>query len=38
MVTALSYAFSTDLRTEFRDLNFPISDTIYAELMGLMNP
>jgi hypothetical protein len=32
MVTALSYGFSTDLRQEFRDLNFPISDQIYEEL------
>jgi len=35
MVTALSYAFSKDLRTEFRDLNFPISDDIYTELISL---
>jgi hypothetical protein len=33
MVTALSYAFSTDLRDEFRLLNFPISDQIYTELI-----
>lgn len=33
MVTALSYAFSTDLRGEFRNLNFPISDETYSELM-----
>jgi hypothetical protein len=32
MVAALSYAFSTDLREEFRDLNFPVSDQIYEEL------
>jgi len=32
MVTALSYAFSTDLRTEFRNLNFPIDDDIYEAL------
>jgi len=32
MVTALSYAFSTDLRSEFRDLNFPVDDQIYEEL------
>jgi hypothetical protein len=36
MVTALSYAFSTDLRAEFRDLNFPISDGTYEELMGMV--
>jgi hypothetical protein len=34
MVTALSYAFSTDLRSEFRNLNFPISDQTYDELYG----
>lgn len=38
MVTALSYAFSIDLRTEFRDLNFPISDEVYKELYSLVNP
>lgn len=38
MVAALSYAFSTDLRAEFRDLNFPISDAIYTELIGVMTP
>jgi hypothetical protein len=32
MVTALSYAFSTDLRAEFRNLNFPVSDQTYNEL------
>jgi len=32
MVTALSYAFSSDLRQEFRNLNFPVDDQIYAEL------
>lgn len=36
MITALSYAFSTDLRIEFRDLNFPISDETYEELMGML--
>ena len=36
MVTPLSYAFSADLRTEFRDLNFPISDETYEELMGML--
>jgi hypothetical protein len=38
MVAAMSYAFSTDLRAEFRDLNFPISDAIYDELIGVMAP
>lgn len=32
MVAALSYAFETDLRPEFRALNFPISDPVYDEL------
>jgi hypothetical protein len=32
MVSAISYAFSIDLRDEFRDLNFPISDEIFDEL------
>ena len=30
MVSALSYAFSTDLRAEFRELRFPINDRTYA--------
>lgn len=34
MATALSYAFSEDLRQEFRDLNFPICDSTYQELMN----
>jgi hypothetical protein len=38
MVAALSYAFSTDLRAEFRGLNFPISDVVYDELLNTMNP
>ena len=32
MVKALSEAFQTDLREEFRDLNFPVSDQIYNAL------
>ena len=32
MVTALSYAFSEDLRSEFRALNFPIDDAVYSQL------
>lgn len=32
MVTALSYAFSGDLRSEFRSLNFPIDDDIFQQL------
>ncbi|MBU0596361.1 T9SS type A sorting domain-containing protein, partial [Candidatus Bipolaricaulota bacterium] len=36
MVTAQSFAFETDLRDEFRDLNFPISDSTYEELLAMM--
>jgi hypothetical protein len=35
MTTAISYAFDTDLRTEFRDLNFPIKDSLYNALMAM---
>jgi hypothetical protein len=35
MVTALSYAFNKDLRSEFKSLNFPIDDQIYSELYSL---
>ncbi|MBI5838398.1 MAG: T9SS type A sorting domain-containing protein [Candidatus Eisenbacteria bacterium] len=34
MVAAQSFAFGTDLRDEFRGLNFPVSDATYEELMG----
>jgi len=34
MTAALSYAFQSDMRGEFRSLNFPISDRIYNELYG----
>ena len=34
MVTALDFAFIEDLRMEFRELNFPISDKIYNQLLG----
>jgi hypothetical protein len=36
MVTAISYAFSEDLRDEFRGLNFPVDDAIYAQLMAFV--
>jgi len=36
MVTALSYAFDQDLRMEFRNLNFPISDTTYQLLLRMV--
>ena len=32
LVTALSYAFQSDLRSEFRALRFPISDAVYDRL------
>jgi hypothetical protein len=35
-VAALSYAFQTDLRGEFRALNFPVSDTTYTNLSTQM--
>ena len=35
MVTALSYAFSEDLRAEFEALNFPIDDATYEALYQL---
>jgi len=31
MVAAISYAFCTDLRQEFRGLNFPVDDAVYVE-------
>jgi hypothetical protein len=33
MICALSAAFKKDLRDEFRDLKFPISDAVYKELL-----
>ena len=38
LVTALSYAFQSDLRSEFRSLQFPISDATYDQLMSLATP
>jgi hypothetical protein len=32
MTTAVSFGFTKDLRSDFRNLNFPISDQIYNEL------
>ena len=32
-VAALSHAFDADLRQEFRDLNFPVNDSTYQQLM-----
>ena len=34
MVSALSYGFDTDLRQEFEDLNFPIDDAMYGDLIA----
>ena len=34
LVAALSYAFDTDLRAGFRQINFPVSDAVYQELMA----
>ena len=38
MVAGESYAFAMDLRQEFRDLNFPVDDDTYLELMGRVLP
>ena len=35
MVSAVSYAFDDDFRQEFRDLNFPVSDSTYNLLHNL---
>ena len=34
MVAAMAYAFDQDLRQEFRELNFPVSDEIYDQLFN----
>ena len=36
MTAALSYGFDQDLRTEFKDLNFPIDDEEYTDLIDSM--
>jgi hypothetical protein len=33
MVAAVSYAFAADLRAEFRDLGFPVDDTLFLALL-----
>jgi hypothetical protein len=38
MVTAVSYAFSTDLRSEFSALNFPLDSDTYDDLMFAVSP
>jgi hypothetical protein len=38
MVSALSYAFQSDLRQEFRDLNFPVDDNIFSRLNERVAP
>lgn len=35
LVTALSHAFQSDLRADFRALGFPVSDAVYDQLMHL---
>jgi len=37
MVAALSYAFSEDLRKEFKNLNFPINDKEFDNLLDISN-
>ena len=37
MATAISHAFAADKREEFRDLNFPISDQIYEDLLARLS-
>jgi hypothetical protein len=37
MVAALSYAFSADLRGEFKALNFPIDDAVYEDMLYAAN-
>ncbi|MEZ0396883.1 MAG: hypothetical protein ABWK53_10715 [Anaerolineales bacterium] len=36
MVAAMSYGFQTDLRDEFRNLNFPIDDDYYTSILETM--
>lgn len=36
MITAMSYGFNQDLRSEFISLNFPIDDVMYEELLNRM--
>jgi hypothetical protein len=36
MVTALSYAFSQDLRSEFENLNFPIDNDTFEQLYEMV--
>jgi len=36
LVAALSHAFSTDLRVEFRELGFPVDDAVYQQLLGMV--
>ena len=38
MVSAVSYAFQSDLRQEFLDLDFPINDAIYIQLNDSVAP
>jgi hypothetical protein len=36
LVAAMSYGFALDLREEFRNLNFPIDDATFNELLGML--
>jgi len=38
MVAAISYGLEKDLREEFRDLGFPISDSTYTSLLDRITP
>lgn len=37
MVAALSYAFSADLRGEFKALNFPVDDAVFEDMLFAAN-
>ncbi|MDP8211631.1 MAG: hypothetical protein P9M05_12545 [Candidatus Stygibacter australis] len=38
MTAAISYAFDLDLRQRFRELNYPVSDIIYQQLLDRVQP
>jgi hypothetical protein len=38
MVAAISHAFSSDLRSDFETLNFPVDDSTYSELITAAPP
>jgi len=37
MVSSMSYAFEEDLRNEFRELNFPINDSLYTAIYSAIS-